>query len=345
MICDRPQRSSVDDRDENLDARKVSRRSVCLLRARVHSQRARGTHATDLGDRSAGLARARAARVISASVMVRPRSRLSQHRHSLASFRFRPPSGPRADPADRLPLASSLLRTQTSQSLDATEADHNVARVERMTLGERRAVIERDGKEAWKWLEWSAMKVRFAKEVLRDAEGDHARRKVEFDALAAALEENNEATRRLDEKIKKLEGTLGVAGRREAVAATAARSARAAGTSNGDAPESRAPPAQRAPAPVKAKKDDTDHLRDGYAKAYIKKPFFPVRKRASAAAEAPRVSDIDARSEPSAPPLAERERDPPTTASKSASKPARTISRFAAPAVVRGSSPPWSSRR
>ena len=175
-----------------------------------------------------------------------------------------------------------------------------------MTLGERRAVIERDGKEAWKWLEWSAMKVRFAKEVLRDAEGDHARRKVEFDALAAALEENNEATRRLDEKIKKLEGTLGVAGRREAVAATAARSARAAGTSNGDAPESRAPPAQRAPAPVKAKKDDTDHLRDGYAKAYIKKPFFPVRKqKASAAAAAP--TREAARAEPSAPPLA----DPP----------------------------------
>ena len=49
------------------------------------------------------------------------------------------------------------------------EADHNVARVERMTLGERRAVIERDGKAAWKWLEWSAMKVRFAEEVLRDA--------------------------------------------------------------------------------------------------------------------------------------------------------------------------------
>ena len=166
-----------------------------------------------------------------------------------------------------------------------------------MTLGERRAVIERDGKAAWKWLEWSAMKVRFAEEVLRDAEADHARRKVEFDALAAALEENNEATRRLDEKIKKLEGTLGVAGRREAVAATAARSARAAGTSNGDAPESRAPPAQRAPAPVKAKKDDTDHLRDGYAKAYIRKPFFPVR--ASAPAPAPARH---ARSSPPPPP-------------------------------------------
>ena len=78
-----------------------------------------------------------------------------------------------------------------------------------MTLGERRAVIERDGKEAWKWLEWSAMKVRFAKEVLQAAEGDHERRKVAFDALAAALEENNEETRRVDEKIKKLEGTLG----------------------------------------------------------------------------------------------------------------------------------------
>ena len=214
-----------------------------------------------------------------------------------------------------------------------------------MTLGERRAVIERDGKEAWKWLEWSAMKVRFAKEVLQAAEGDHERRKVAFDALAAALEENNEETRRVDEKIKKLEGTLGAmkrnvggnvgasasanrggaprfpsdirepqpassnpaTGRRAAVAETAARNASFAKSANGEAPERPAPLA----APAKAKKDDVDHLRDGYAKAYIKKPFFPVRKRASAAAEAPRVSDIDARSEPSAPPLAERERDPP----------------------------------
>ena len=89
-----------------------------------------------------------------------------------------------------------------------------------MTLGERRAVIERDGKEAWKWLEWSAMKVQFAKEVLQAAEADHAKRKVEFDALAAALEENNEQTKRLDEKIKKLEGTLGAAARRPASAPT-----------------------------------------------------------------------------------------------------------------------------
>ena len=188
------------------------------------------------------------------------------------------------------------------------EADHNVARVERMTLGERRAVIERDGKAAWKWLEWSAMKVRFAEEVLRDAEADHARRKVEFDALAAALEENNVETRRLDEKIKQLEGALGLTGRRGTVAAAAATSARAAEAANGEAPESRAPPARRAPAPAKATKDDTDHLSDGYAKAYIKKPFFPVRKqRASAAAETP--ARAAARAEPSAPPLA----DPPTS--------------------------------
>ena len=221
-----------------------------------------------------------------------------------------------------------------------------------MTLGERRAVIDRDGKEAWKWLEWSAMKVRFAKEVLQAAEEDHERRKVAFDALAAALEENNEETRRVDEKIKKLEGTLGAmkrnvggnvgasasanrggaprfpsdvqgpqpalssraAGRRAAVVEAAARNASFAKSANGEAPERPAPPPSLGTPladPAKAKKDDVDHLRDGYAKAYIKKPFFPVRKRASAAAEAPRVSDIDARSEPSAPPLAERERDPP----------------------------------
>jgi len=221
-----------------------------------------------------------------------------------------------------------------------------------MTLGERRAVIDRDGKEAWKWLEWSAMKVRFAKEVLQTAEEDHERRKVAFDALAAALEENNEETRRVDEKIKKLEGTLGAmkrnvggnvgasasanrggaprfpsdvrgpqpalssraAGRRAAVVEAAARNANFAKSANGEAPERPAPPPSLGTPladSAKAKKDDVDHLRDGYAKAYIKKPFFPVRKRASAAAEAPRVSDIDARSEPSAPPLAERERDPP----------------------------------
>ena len=221
-----------------------------------------------------------------------------------------------------------------------------------MTLGERRAVIDRDGKEAWKWLEWSAMKVRFAKEVLQAAEEDHERRKVVFDALAAALEENNEETRRVDEKIKKLEGTLGAmkrnvggnvgasasanrggaprfpsdvrgpqpalssraAGRRAAVVEAAARNANFAKSANGEAPERPAPPPSLGTPladSAKAKKDDVDHLRDGYAKAYIKKPFFPVRKRASAAAEAPRVSDIDARSEPSAPPLAERERDPP----------------------------------
>jgi hypothetical protein len=171
-----------------------------------------------------------------------------------------------------------------------------------MTLGERRAVIERDGKEAWKWLEWSAMKVQFAKEVLQAAEADHAKRKVEFDALAAALEENNEQTKRLDEKIKKLEGTLGAAGRRAAVAAAAARSAGAAApprAANGDASDRQA----SKPKPsAKAKKDDTDHLRDGYAKAYIRKPFFPVR--ASAPAPAPARH---AQSEPSAPPLA----DPP----------------------------------
>ena len=221
-----------------------------------------------------------------------------------------------------------------------------------MTLGERRAVIDRDGKEAWKWLEWSAMKVRFAKEVLQAAEEDHERRKVAFDALAAALEENNEETRRVDEKIKKLEGTLGAmkrnvggnvgasasanrggaprfpsdvrgpqpalssraAGRRAAVVEAAATNANFAKSANGEAPERPAPPPSLGTPladSAKAKKDDVDHLRDGYAKAYIKKPFFPVRKRASAAAEAPRVSDIDARSEPSAPPLAERERDPP----------------------------------
>ena len=171
-----------------------------------------------------------------------------------------------------------------------------------MTLGERRAVIERDGKEAWKWLEWSAMKVQFAKEVLQAAEADHAKRKVEFDALAAALEENNEQTKTLDEKIKKLEGTLGAAGRRAAVAAAAARSAGAAApprAANGDASDGQA----SKPKPsAKAKKHDTDHLRDGYAKAYIKKPFFPVR--ASAPAPAPARH---AHSEPSAPPLA----DPP----------------------------------
>ena len=182
-----------------------------------------------------------------------------------------------------------------------------------MTLGERRAVIERDGKEAWKWLEWSAMKVRFAKEVLQAAEGDHERRKVAFDALAAALEENNEETRRVDEKIKKLEGTLGAmkrnvgvnvgasawanrggaprfpsdirepqpassnpaTRRRAAVAETAARNARFAKSANGEAPERPAPLA----APAKAKKDDVDHLRDGYAKAYIKKPFFGAETR------------------------------------------------------------------
>ena len=177
-------------------------------------------------------------------------------------------------------------------SLDVLEAEHNIAQVERMQLRERRVVIERDGKEAWKWLEWTAMKVQFAKEVLAHAEGEHLQRKVTFDALAADLERNNAVASETDDTIRKLEGKLSAAG---ATVPPVAPVPSVAAASSAGAPDTAAypnapynekkeektmpqPPVSYRPRPTSKVRgnDDTDHLRDGYAKAYIRKPFFPV---------------------------------------------------------------------
>ena len=190
----------------------------------------------------------------------------------------------------RVSAPSSPPPHQTS--LDVLEAEHNIAQVERMQLRERRVVIERDGKEAWKWLEWTAMKVQFAKEVLAHAEGEHLQRKVTFDALAADLERNNAVASETDDTIRKLEGKLSAAG---ATVPPVAPVPSVAAASSAGAPDTAAypnapynekkeektmprPPVSHRPRPTSKVRgnDDTDHLRDGYAKAYIRKPFFPV---------------------------------------------------------------------